>query len=275
MENNIKTVLSIAGSDSCGGAGIQADLKTCCALNVYGMTAITALTAQNTLGVQGIADTKPEFVKAQIKAIVEDIRPDAVKIGMLGNPGIAHAVADSIREFGLKNVVLDPVLVASAGSSLSGDTEETVRVMINELASLATLVTPNIPEMEWLSGMVIDSEDIRLFPLRLMELAGCKAVLLKGGHGDDDYATDYLAYHDKNGGICERTYSVARVSTPNNHGTGCTLSTAIACYLAKGEELPVAIEKGKYFVTEALKGSRLKKIGKGTGPLDFFALKNT
>lgn len=274
MENKIKTVLSIAGSDSCGGAGIQADLKTCCAQKVYGMTAITALTAQNTMGVQGIADTKPEFVKAQIKAIVEDIRPDAVKIGMLGNSGIARAVVECIKEYGLSNVVLDPVLVASAGSSLSGDTEETVKVMINELAPLATLITPNIPEMGWLTGMPVESEEIESYPVKLMELTGCRAVLLKGGHGDGEYATDYLAYRDDAEHICEKVYTASRISTPNNHGTGCTLSTAIACYLAKGEELPVAIEKGKHFVTEALKGSRLNKIGKGTGPLDFFALKD-
>lgn len=269
-DDDIKTVLSIAGSDSCGGAGIQADIKTCCALKVYATTAITALTAQNTLGVKGIEYTAPDFVKAQIKAVAEDIRPNAVKIGMLGNADIARAVADAVAELGLINVVLDPVLVASSGSSLSGETEETVKVILEKLAPLATIITPNIPEMGTLLGFPLDFEDAATFPLRLMGMTGCKAVLLKGGHGDHEMATDYLTYRDADGELHFREFSAPRIKTSNNHGTGCTLSSAIACYLAKGEPLDVAVEKGKNFVTEALKGSVTRKIGTGTGPLDFF-----
>ncbi len=266
----MKTVLSIAGSDSCGGAGIQADIKTCCAFKLYATTAITALTAQNTLGVNGIEVTSPEFVKLQIKSVAEDIFPDAVKIGMLGSAATARAVAESIKELGLKNIVLDPVLVASSGSSLSGEIAATVDVILHELAPQATLITPNFPEMITLLGIPDDYEDPVTFPLRLMGMTGAQAVLLKGGHGNEEESRDYLTYRDSAGELKFKEFTAPRISTPNNHGTGCTLSTAIACGLAEGNSLVEAIEKAKEFVTAALKGSRENKIGKGTGPLDFF-----
>lgn len=266
----MKTVMSIAGSDCIGGAGIQADIKTCCAFKVYATTAITAVVAENTRGVFGIEAVKASFVYDQIKAITDDVWPDAVKIGMLGNADIAREVARAIRDFKLTNVVLDPVLVASVGDSLSGDKEDTVKVILSELAPLATLITPNMPEMAELLGMPLDYEDPQTFPLRLMGMTRCSGVLLKGGHGNGQESVDYLIWHDAEGKLESREFSAPRVETPNSHGTGCTLSTAIACGLAQGLALPAAVEKAKAFVTEALKGGRDLKLGKGSGPLDFF-----
>lgn len=273
MQKDIRTVLSIAGSDSCGGAGIQADIKTCCAFGVYASTAITALTAQNTMGVEGIELTRPEFVAQQIDSVVKDIRPDAVKIGMLGSAQIAHAVAEVLRECKLKNIVIDPVMVASSGSSLSGNRDDLTQVILKELAPLATLITPNAPEMATLLGMPLDYEDPPMFSLRLMGVAGCNAVLLKGGHFEGETSTDYLTWRNGDGELKFAEFNAPRISTPNSHGTGCTLSTAIACGLAAGLDLETAVGQAKDFVTEALKGSRVIKLGKGTGPLDFFARK--
>lgn len=266
----MKTVLTIAGSDSSGGAGIQADIKTCCAYRVFATCAVTAVVAENTMRVCGIEALHPEFVYSQIKAVVEDIRPDAVKIGMLGSGSIARAVVRAINDFDLKNIVLDPVLVASSGGSLAGDGCGTIQVILDELAPLACLMTPNRPEMMELLGLDEEPHDWRTLPEMLMDRTGCQGILLKGGHGTEHESVDYLALRRDDGAISMREYSATRINTQNSHGTGCTLSSAIACGLAQGLDLEQAIEKGKRFVTEALKGGRNLGLGKGSGPLDFF-----
>lgn len=269
MENT-KTVLTIAGSDSSGGAGIQADIKTCCAYGVFATCAVTAVVAENTMKVSGIEVIHPEFVYSQIKAVVEDIRPDAVKIGMLGSGSVARAVVRAIKDFDLKNIVLDPVLVASSGGSLAGDGCGTIEVILEELAPLASLITPNRPEMMALLGFRQEPENWKSLPEILIDRTGCRGLLLKGGHGTENESVDYLALRNDDGGISLREFSAKRIDTNNSHGTGCTLSSAIACGLAQGLDLVHAVEKGKRFVTEALKGGRNLGLGKGSGPLDFF-----
>lgn len=263
-------VLSIAGSDSSGGAGIQADLKTCCALGVYGMTAITAVTAQNTLGVIGIQDINPDMVYNQIKAVAEDIRPDAVKIGMLANASLVKTVSQALRDFELSSIVLDPVLVASSGSSLSGDKNETAQAMKEFLFPICDVVTPNIPEACSLLDIDEEFEDEKSLGIRLLALTGVKAVLIKGGHTLKTLCTDYLVERatDKKDLIISE-FSAPRIESPNTHGTGCTLSSAIACGLAKGLTLKEAVEEGKKFVSEAMQHGIDVGLGNGTGPLDF------
>lgn len=267
----MKTVLSIAGSDSGGGAGIQADIKTCCAFKIFATTAITSLTAQNTFGVEGIMDIPADFVEKQIRAVVNDIRPDAVKIGMLGNAETVIRVASLISELGLKNVVLDPVLIASSGDSLSGNSNETASAIMERLAPLATIMTPNIPEALQLLGIDNDFEDAGPLAVRLSAVSRAEAVLLKGGHGESEYCKDYLVFRHASEGLTVREFSAPRIETKNNHGTGCTLSSAIACGLALGLSLENAVRQGKEYVTSALKSGIENKIGNGTGPLDFFA----
>lgn len=267
--NEIKTVLSIAGSDSCGGAGIQADLKTCCAFRVYGMTAITAVTAQNTLGVQAIEVIKPEMIREQINSVVNDCRPDALKIGMVGNADAVRVIANTIKVHGLRNIVVDPVLVASSGSSLSGELSETIEAFFAELFPLADIITPNIPEAISLLGIEEDFEDPREMSVRLLATSGSKAVLVKGGHGVKEECRDYLLMHTSEG-IEAEEFSAPRIRTPNTHGTGCTLSSAIACGLAKGMDLKAAVEKAKHYISRALESGKVLRLGHGTGPLDFF-----
>ena len=267
----MKTVLSIAGSDSGGGAGIQADIKTCCAFKVFATTAITSITAQNTFGVEGIMDIPADFVEKQIRAVVNDIRPDAVKIGMLGNAETVIRVASLISELGLKNVVLDPVLIASSGDSLSGNSNETASAIMERLAPLATIMTPNIPEAHQLLGIDNDFEDAGPLAVRFSGVSRAEAVLLKGGHGESEYCKDYLVFRHGSEGLTVREFSAPRIETKNNHGTGCTLSSAIACGLALGLSLENAVRQGKEYVTSALKSGIENKIGNGTGPLDFFA----
>ena len=253
----MKTCLTIAGSDSSGGAGIQADLKTMTVNGVYAMSVITALTAQNTQGVTGILDVSPEFINEQMDAVFTDIYPDAIKIGMVSSPKIVEAIARSLEKFQAKNIVLDPVMVATSGAKLLK--EEAMDSLINRLIPLADVITPNIPEGEILAGMEIKSEDDMQ---KAAELIGDKydcAVLLKGGHSIND-ANDLL-YRDGK----FKWFRSERIDNKNTHGTGCTLSSAIAANLSKGVDLDEAILKAKNYLTEALRAGL--DLGKGSGPL--------
>lgn len=254
----IKTALTIAGSDSSGGAGIQADIKTMTAHGVYAMSAVTALTAQNTTGVYGIQEASPEFLANQLDCIFTDIYPDAVKIGMLSSCEIIHVVAEKLCQYGARHVVLDPVMVATSGSRLLR--AEAVEKMRKELFPLAEVITPNIPEAEVLTGMEIkDAEDMERAAKILSETCSC-AVLLKGGHRIND-ANDLLYV---NGEI--KWFEGKRIDNPNTHGTGCTLSSAIASNLALGCELEAAVRNAKDYLSGALAAPL--DLGKGSGPVN-------
>ena len=253
----MKTCLTIAGSDSSGGAGIQADLKTMTVNGVYAMSVITALTAQNTQGVTGILDVSPELITEQMDAVFNDIYPDAIKIGMVSSPEIVEAIAASLEKYQAKNIVLDPVMVATSGAKLLK--EEAMDSLINRLIPLADVITPNIPEGEILAGMEITNEDQMI---KAAEEIGKKydcAVLLKGGHRVND-ANDLL-YRDGE----FKWFRSERIDNPNTHGTGCTLSSAIGANLAKGYDIDQAIEKAKDYLTGALRAGL--DLGKGSGPL--------
>ncbi len=255
-------VLSIAGSDSGGGAGIQADLKTFAALGCYGMTAITALTAQNTQGVRGIHGVPPDFLAAQIDAVVQDIGVDAVKIGMLHSPDVVRVVADAIRRHHLPHVVLDPVMVATSGDRLIA--EETVGVLVQELFPLAEVITPNLDEAGWLLGRKIEGVDTLDAAAQALRALGASAALLKGGHLPGDEVIDVLALP---GGACRRLSS-QRIPTHNGHGTGCTLSSAIASHLALGAPLPQAVERARAYILGAIAAGVGVTTGRGHGPLN-------
>lgn len=255
-------VLSIAGSDSGGGAGIQADLKTFSALGCYGMTAITAITAQNTCGVTGIHGIPPEMLRAQIDAVVQDIGVDAVKIGMLHSPEVVRVVADAIRTHKLPHVVLDPVMVATSGDKLIAD--ETVGVLVRELFPLAEVITPNLDEAGWLLGRSIGSADALPEAAQALLGLGARAALLKGGHLPGDWVVDLLAVQ---GGSTQRLES-QRIATHNGHGTGCTLSSAIAAFLAIGEPLPLAVEHARAYILGAIAAGADVTTGRGHGPLN-------
>lgn len=253
----MKTCLTIAGSDSSGGAGIQADLKTMTVNGVYAMSVITALTAQNTQGVTGILDVSPEFITEQMDAVFTDIYPDAIKIGMVSSPEIVEAIAASFEKYKAKNIVLDPVMVATSGAKLLK--EEAMDSLINRLIPLADVITPNIPEGEILAGMEITNENQMI---KAAEKIGKKydcAVLLKGGHRVND-ANDLL-YRDGE----FKWFRSERIDNPNTHGTGCTLSSAIGANLAKGYDIDQAIEMAKDYLTGALRAGL--DLGKGSGPL--------
>ena len=259
----MKTALTIAGSDSSGGAGIQADIKTMTMNGVYAMSAITALTAQNTTGVQGILESTPEFLKQQIDAVFEDIYPDAVKIGMVASSELICVIADVLNYHNAKNIVVDPVMVATSGSALMKT--DAVHTLIEKLLPLAILVTPNIPEAQVLSGMdILTKEDMHTAAKKIGDSHGC-AVLLKGGHSIND-ANDLL-YADG-----EFTWFAGkRIHNPNTHGTGCTLSSAIASNLAKGFTLSQSVQRAKNYISGAL--AAMLDLGQGSGPMDHaFAL---
>ena len=258
-------VLSIAGSDSGGGAGIQADLKTCAALGCYGMTAITAITVQNTLGVSGIHSIPLDTVRGQIDAVVEDIGVDAVKIGMLATPEVVRVVADAIRCHGLKNVVLDPVMVATSGDRLIAP--ETAQVLVKELFPLATVITPNLDEAAMLLGRGIDG--IPELDAAVADLLGMgtPAVLLKGGHLNGDVVMDVLGQQGQAASDYLRLQS-QRIATHNGHGTGCTLSSAIASYLAQGLALPEAVAQARQYILGAIEAGADVYTGRGHGPLN-------
>ena len=255
-------VLSIAGSDSGGGAGIQADLKTFSALGCYGMTAITALTAQNTTGVQAIHGVPASFLKAQLQSVLDDIGVDAVKIGMLHSPDVVEVVAWAIDHYGLKQVVLDPVMVATSGDRLIA--QETVAVLVSELFPRVQLVTPNLDEASLLVQKNLSQID-ELQPAGLELLAmGAKAVLLKGGHLQGDVLCDVL--HQL--GTDARVFQSTRIHSRNVHGTGCSLSSAIAAYLALGHDMHTAVEQARAFIRQAIASGAAVKTGEGHGPLN-------
>ena len=262
----MKTALTIAGSDSSGGAGIQADIKTMTANGVYAMSAITALTAQNTTGVYGILEVTPEFLANQLDCIFMDIRPDAVKTGMVSSSALIEVIAQKLTQYKAKNLVIDPVMVATSGAKLISD--EAIETLKGKLLGLATLITPNIPEAQVLSGMDIrTAEDMERAAKAIYEAYGC-AVLCKGGHQLND-ANDLL--YSKEGARC---YHGRRIANPNTHGTGCTLSSAIASNLAKGYGLDEAVERAKAYISGAL--AAMLDLGKGSGPMNhMFDLKGT
>ncbi len=260
----MKKVLTIAGSDSSGGAGIQADIKTIAAHGIYSMSAITALTAQNTMGVFGIMDVSPEFVAKQLDCIFEDIPPDAVKIGMVSNIGIIEVIAVKLKEYNAVNIVIDPVMISTSGSKLLSD--EARDVLINRLFPLGTIITPNIPEAEVLSRQCIKTkEDMEKAAEQIAGITK-SAVLVKGGHSIND-AADVLY---ENGNI--HWFKAERINNPNTHGTGCTLSSAIACGLACGKSMEESIKSAKDYITGAL--NAMLDLGNGSGPLNhMFGLK--
>lgn len=254
----MKTALTIAGSDSSGGAGVQADIKTMTTNGVYAMSVITALTAQNTMGVHGILEVTSDFLKEQIDAVFEDIFPDSVKIGMVSSAQLVKVIAERLKFYNAENIVLDPVMVATSGASLIKT--DAVKALQKELLPIATLVTPNIPEAEVLSNMKIYNKDDMIKSAKIIRKKyGCN-VLLKGGHSTSD--VDDL--------LCEGDtliwFSGKRIENPNTHGTGCTLSSAIASNLAKGYNLEISVKMAKDYVTGAI-GNRLD-LGRGRGPLN-------
>lgn len=259
-----KRVLSVAGSDSGGGAGIQADLKTIAACGCYGMTAITAVTVQNTQGVRGVYAVPADVVAGQIDAVLEDIGVDAVKLGMLPSEEIIAETARLIRKYGVRHVVMDPVMIATSGDRLVA--ESAVEAILRHIFPLAALVTPNIPEAEYLTGLKIRSEDD--FPRaagRLVE-KGARGVLLKAGHLQGAELTEYLYTAD---GV-EQRYRYERIDTPNTHGTGCTLSSAVASFFAQGHELPEAVRRAEDYVHGAIMAGREYRTGCGHGPVHHF-----
>lgn len=273
----MKAVLTIAGSDSSGGAGIQADLKTIAAHHLFGESVITALTAQNTLGITGVLEVDPVFVGTQIDAVFDDIRPDAVKIGMVSSPAIVGAIADGLDRHKAANVVVDPVMVATSGSALIADAA--VDALVRQLFPLAAVVTPNIPEAEVLAGMVISCADdveraAELIAARCAAAAEISpnpdaaprvpAIMVKGGHGvgEPDAAGDYLRMASGESVWLRGK----RITNDNTHGTGCSLSSAIACGLARGFAVDVAVRDAKAYVAGALAAGL--NLGRGSGPLD-------
>lgn len=263
--SKIKTALTIAGSDCSGGAGIQADIKTMTMNGVYAMSAITALTAQNTTGVKSIVEVTPQFLGEQLDMIFEDIRPDAVKIGMVANTELIEVIAERLSFYNAKNIVVDPVMVATSGASLS--TDNAVKTLCEKLFPMAAVITPNIPEAEMLTGKKITStEEMEAAAEWIFEKHGC-AVLLKGGHSIND-ANDLLYAENK-----AKWINGKRIDNPNTHGTGCTLSSAIAANLAKGYSLEKSVENAKEYISKAL--SAMLDLGKGSGPLNHAFALNT
>ncbi len=254
----MKTALTIAGSDCSGGAGIQADLKTMTMNGVYAMSAITALTAQNTVGVRGIFEAPPEFLGQQIDTVFEDIFPDAIKIGMVSSGELIKTIADRLKFYNAKNIVVDTVMVATSRARLLST--DAVNTLKEYLLPIASVITPNIPEAEVLSGMKIGNEEDMLLAAKYIGDNYRCAVLLKGGHNVND-ANDLLyeqgTYHWFNG---------KRINNPNTHGTGCTLSSAIAANLAKGYDLKTSVSKAKEYISEAL--AYMLDLGHGSGPMN-------
>ena len=254
----MKTGLSIAGSDSSGGAGIQADIKTMTMNGVFAMSAVTALTAQNTTGVRSVQEAAPEFLKQQIDAVFEDIFPDAVKIGMVSSSELIRIISDRLRYHNAVNIVVDPVMVSTSGSALMKN--DAVVTLTEELLPIAALVTPNIPEAQVLSGMEIANREAMIEAAGIIgDNYGC-AVLLKGGHSVND-ASDLL--YD-NGEYC--WFEGRRIANPNTHGTGCTLSSAIAANLAKGYDLKTSVQRAKEYISGAL--ADMMNLGHGSGPMN-------
>lgn len=254
----MKKVLTIAGSDSSGGAGIQADLKTMTSYKIYGMSVITALTAQNTTGVYGVFESSPEFVSQQMDAIFNDIYPDAVKIGMVSNKEIISVIADKLIEYKAENIVLDPVMVSTSGSKLCSD--DSLDMLINKLMPLALVITPNIQEAQVLCDFnIVTKEDMQKAAVKISKKYN-GYILIKGGHLST--SSDDLLY--RNGEFT--WYHQERIINPNSHGTGCTLSSSIACNLAAGYDVKTSVLNAKEYITGALKSNL--NLGKGSGPLN-------
>lgn len=254
----MKKALTIAGSDSSGGAGIQADIKTMTMNGVYAMSAITALTAQNTTGVTGIMEVTPKFLKEQIDDVFNDIRPDAVKIGMVSSSGLIKIIADRLKHFNAANIVVDPVMVATSGSRLiNGDA---ITILKGDLLPIADIITPNIPEAEVLSGIFIQTENDMIAAAKIISDTYNCAVLCKGGHNVND-ANDLLYENGK-----YKWFNSKHIDNPNTHGTGCTLSSAIAANLAKDFNMQSSVQRAKNYISGAL--ADMLDIGKGSGPVN-------
>ena len=254
----MKAALTIAGSDCSGAAGIQADLKTMLANGVYGMSCITSLTAQNTTGVRSILNSDPKFLADQIDMVFEDIVPDAVKTGMIPSKDLVEVTAEKLKNYEVKNLVVDPVMVATSGADLSNS--ESVKALKAKLIPLASVVTPNVPEAEVLSGLKISTKDDMIEAAKKINAeCGC-SVLIKGGHSGSN--CDDVLFHD--GEVI--VFEMQKIDTRNTHGTGCTLSSAIACNLAKGMDVPGAVKRAKEYITGAIKAGL--DLGHGRGPLD-------
>jgi hydroxymethylpyrimidine/phosphomethylpyrimidine kinase len=260
-----RRVLTIAGSDSGGGAGIQADLKTFAALGCFGMSAITALTAQNTRGVTSIHPVPPAFVADQITAVLGDIGADAVKIGMLYSAELIETVALQLERFEVRNIVLDPVMVAQSGDKLLQD--EAVEALKDRLIPLADVLTPNLPEAEILSGRKLADASALRSAAQGLAATGCRSILIKGGHGLQPESNDLLYLPARRRFV---TLSGQRLQTRNNHGTGCTLSSAIAAYLARGSDLETAAAKAKEYIQSAIRAGAGYRLGHGHGPVHHF-----
>ena len=254
----MRTALTIAGSDSSGGAGIQADIKTMIANGVYAMSAITALTAQNTTGVTGIMEVTPDFLAEQLDDIFTDIYPDAVKIGMVSASPLIRIIAEKLKDYKADKIVVDPVMVATSGSRLISD--EAIETLKECLLPMASVLTPNIPEAEVLSGLAIETQEDMVAAAGAISRTYSCAVLLKGGHQIND-ANDLLYREDS-----YKWFNGRRIDNPNTHGTGCTLSSAIASNLAKGFDLDTSVERAKAYISGAL-GAMLD-LGRGSGPMD-------
>lgn len=258
-------VLSIAGSDCSGGAGIQADLKTISALGSYAATAITAVTVQNTCGVRAIHPIPADIVKGQIAAVMDDIHPEAIKIGMVNDIAVIRAIAESLKQYRPRFVVFDPVMVSTSGHKLIED--DAIQVITHELMPLADLITPNLKEAEVLCGTSIHTVDEMQQAAQKLLQFGSKAVLLKGGHLEGDQMIDILLMAEE---ASPRIYTAQKVNSQNTHGTGCTLSSAIATLLAQGESLPDAVAKAKAYVRTGIEQGQDVEIGAGHGPLNHF-----
>jgi len=263
--NTYKRALTIAGSDSGGGAGIQADLKAFSAIGCFGTSVITALTAQNTVAVTGIHPVPPAFIAQQIDAVLTDIGTDAVKIGMLHSPEVITTVADALRRHQAGNIVLDPVMVAKSGDKLLR--EDAVQVLKSTLIPLADVITPNLPEAGVLLGREISAEDQMEEACKELAALGCRAVLLKGGHLKGAGSPDLLYI---NGEPAPVRLDAERIDTPNSHGTGCTLSSATAAYLAQGFNITESVRRAKHYIIQALTAGAGYTLGKGHGPVHHF-----
>lgn len=255
--------LTIAGSDSCGGAGIQADIKTMSALGCYAASVITAVTVQNTTGVSAVHAVPPEIVAGQIRAVMDDIRPQAVKVGMVNDINTIKTIADTLAEYDIEHLVVDPVMVATSGARLMQD--DAVGVFTDRLMPLATLLTPNVPEAEVLSGISINDKSSMDNAARIIQDKGCQSLLIKGGHIEGRKIDRLYTSMGR-----EREYEAANVATRNTHGTGCTLSSAITSYLAMGYAIGEAIAAAKEWLTGALIAGANVEIGSGHGPVNHF-----
>lgn len=264
IKKHYSTVLTIAGSDSIGGAGIQADIKTCTALGVYSMSVITAITAQNTCGVISFIPTPPDLLRQQLDAVLTDVMPDAVKIGMLPDVSSVEIVADALKKYNLKNIVLDPVMIATSGDLLTDNTSSSAEAMKSLLFPIADIITPNLPESQFITGTKINSEDdIKNIAEMITNNYSCRSVFIKGGHRKNGYAEDILLDNDR-----FTVFKSELIDTVNTHGTGCSLSSAIACYLAKGDDLIDAVGYAKKFIYNAIKEGCVYELGKGHGPIN-------